>query len=402
MLSVIQPSVPKNEPARIQAVHSYNLLDTLPEEDFDNITKIIASLFNVPISLVTLLDTDTNFFKSHFGVSFNESPRNISFCGHAILSEDDIFMVEDARKDVRFMDNPLIEEYNTIFYAGVPLISPDGYALGTLCVFDNKPRKLTISEKEILIAMAKQVINLFELKKRNIELTEAKNELNVQNENLKNFAGHVSHDMKMPLANMIVTADILRKKYGSQLDDKGKEYLDYLKHSSFTLSDYISGLLNHYESDKLEETKESFNVNHLLEEIVDLLNINVNCEINFPENDYEIDCNRAALEQIFLNLIGNSLKYNDKKETRIDITCEKEDNNYCFTVSDNGIGIPKNKQKEIFNLFSTIGNVDRNGKKGHGIGLSTVQKLVKSLGGKIIVESSLGKGSTFKFNILVQ
>ena len=208
LLSVIEPSIPKNETARIKAVHSYNLLDTLPEKDFDNITKIIASLFNIPISLVTLLDTDRNFFKSHFGVPFNESPRNISFCGHAILSEDDIFIVEDSRIDERFINNPLIKEHNIIFYAGVPLISPDGYALGTLCVFDNKPRNLTASEKEILIAMAKQVINLFELKKRNIELTEAKEELRIQNENLKNFAGHVSHDMKMPLANMIVTADI--------------------------------------------------------------------------------------------------------------------------------------------------------------------------------------------------
>ena len=138
-----------------------------------------------------------------------------------------------------------------------------------------------------------------------------------------------------------------------------------------------------------------------MEEIVDLLNINVNCEINFPENDFEINCNRAALEQIFLNLIGNSLKYNDKEETIINIACEKKDNSYYFTVSDNGIGIPEDKQEEIFNLFSTIGNVDRNGKKGHGIGLSTVQKLVKSLGGKIIVESKLGKGTSFKFSISV-
>jgi len=251
----------------------------------------------------------------------------------------------------------------------------------------------------VLIAMAKQVVNLFELRKRNNELRETKEQLNIQNENLKHFAGHVSHDMKMPLANMIVTTDILKKKYKNVLDAKGIEYLDYLKQSSFTLSDYISGLLDHYESDKLGGELESFDLNLLLEEIVDLLNINIDCEINFPETNEELFCNRAALEQVFLNLIGNSLKYNDKEKIVITIACKRGDAHLEFKISDNGIGIPKDKQKEIFNLFSTVGNLDRNGNRGNGIGLSTVQKLITKLGGTISLESELGKGTTFNFTI---
>jgi len=398
---VIAPKTPSNESARLAAVYEYKLIDTLPEKDFDNITTIIAAIFNIPISLITLLDVDRNFLKSHYGFPFNESPRDLSFCGHAIMSTDDIFIIEDSRKDERFHDNPIVTENNAVFYAGVSLVNPEGFPLGTLCVFDTKPRKLTDLQKQVLISMAKQVVNLFELRKRNFQLIETKKELAIQNENLKNFAGHVSHDMKMPLANMIVTTDILRKKYKTILDAKGLEYLNYLKQSSFTLSDYISGLLNHYESDKLDDVRESFDLHLLLEEIVDLLNINIDCEINFPEINEDLYCNRAALEQVFLNLIGNSIKYNDKEKVVIAIACTKLKKHLEFKISDNGIGIPKDKQKEIFNLFSIVGNLDRNGNKGHGIGLSTVQKLINNLGGKIKLESELGKGTTFTFTIAI-
>ena len=122
------------------AVRSYHLLDTLPEKDFDNITALTANICDVPISLVTLLDADRNFLKSHYGIPFNESPRDISFCGHAILEESNIFIIEDARKDNRFKDNPLVTEMNAIFYAGVRLVNSEGYPLGTLCVFDTKPK----------------------------------------------------------------------------------------------------------------------------------------------------------------------------------------------------------------------------------------------------------------------
>lgn len=396
----ITPPFPVNEQQRLAAVRSYNLLDTLPEKDFDNITALTASICDVPISLVTILDADRNFLKSHYGIPFNESPRDISFCGHAILDETDIFIVEDARKDMRFKDNPLVKDMNAIFYAGVRLINLDGYPLGTLCVFDVKPRTLTNSQKNALIAMAYQVVNLFEARKRNRTLLAVQQELEEKNEELKNFAGIVSHDMKMPLANMIITSDMLRSKYGVLLDDQGKEYLDYIKQSSFTLSEYISGLLEHYESDKTASmTEEVFDSHDLLEEMIELLNINIDCEINLPENNIEMQANKSALEQIILNLVGNSIKYNDKKSIKIDIECSEKNGFYHFSITDNGMGIHKNKLKHIFDLFATTGKLDRNGRKGNGIGLSTVKKLIKKLNGEIEVFSVLGKGTTFQFTI---
>lgn len=397
---MIIPELPIDEKQRIEAVRSYELLDTLPETDFDNITALTASICDVPISLVTLLDADRNFLKSHYGLDINESPRNTSFCGHAILGEEDVFIVEDARKDPRFKDNPLVKEMQAIFYAGVRLINSDGYPLGTLCVFDTKPRILSQSQKKALISLAYQVVNLFEARKRNRMLLEVQEELKEKNEELKNFAGIVSHDMKMPLANMIITSDMLRTKYGALLDDQGKEYLDYIKQSSFTLSAYITGLLEHYESDKTASlSEEVFDSHDLLEEIIELLNINIDCEINLPEKNIEMQANKAALEQIILNLVGNSLKYNDKEKIKIDIFCEENNGFYYFKIVDNGMGISKNKQLHIFELFATTGNLDRNGNKGNGIGLSTVKKLVTKLNGKIDITSELGKGTTFEFSI---
>ena len=397
---MIAPEFPIDEEQRLAAVRSYHLLDTLPEKDFDNITSLTANICDVPISLVTLLDADRNFLKSHYGLPFNESPRNTSFCGHAILEEKDIFIIEDARKDDRFKDNPLVTDMNAIFYAGVRLVNNEGYPLGTLCVFDTKPRELSKSQKKALIAMAYQVVNLFEARKRNRALLSAQKELKERNEQLKNFAGVVSHDMKMPLANMIITSDMLRSKYGQHLDEQGKEYLDYIKQSSFTLSEYVTGLLEHYETDKTASLRsEPFDSQDLLEEIIELLNINVDCEINLPEQNIEMHANKVALEQILLNLVGNSLKYNDKEKIKIDIECNEKDGYYFIKISDNGMGIPKDKLVNIFDLFVTTGTLDRNGKKGNGIGLSTVKKLVNRLDGEIEVDSIIGEGTTFKFHV---
>ncbi len=108
------PEFPANEKKRQAAVDKYQLLDTLPEDQYDDITSLMSYICDAPISLITLLDKERNFLKSHHGVPFNESPREISFCGHAINSEDPITIIEDARVDNRFFDNPLVTDYNAI------------------------------------------------------------------------------------------------------------------------------------------------------------------------------------------------------------------------------------------------------------------------------------------------
>ncbi len=396
-------SVPLDEGMRIRELENLRLLNSEAEDSYDNITQLASFICKTPVSLISLITKEKQYFKSRVGTDVCEGSRDISHCSHAILNPDELMEVEDTRKDERFFDNPYtLADPPMLFYAGMPIKTSGGTVLGTLCVLDTKPKKLNKTQKSALRSLAKQVESLFELERYNNELEQIRKQLRFKNTQLKNFASTVSHDMKMPLANIVLTTDILKAKYAPRLDEKGIGYLDYLKQSSYKLSNYISGILEHYESETLEDSDhEKFDIQELLEQILDLLNINYDCEINLPENKMAVNCNRAALEQIFLNLIGNALKYNDKDKTIIDIECFNDGEFYHFSIKDNGIGIPRDKQEDIFELFTVVADADRNGNKGNGIGLSTVKKLIESLGGNISVESEIKVGTTFTFSIKV-
>ena len=148
------PAKPGNEHSRIATLRSLDILDTAPEERFDRLTRLAKRLFGVPIALVSLVDADRQWFKSCVGLAASEAPREISFCAHAILS-DEILMVSDARSDVRFYDNPLVTgDPNLRFYAGCPLTVPNGSKLGTLCLLDVVPRILDEDDLQLLRDLA--------------------------------------------------------------------------------------------------------------------------------------------------------------------------------------------------------------------------------------------------------
>lgn len=397
---MLSPPIPVNENARLDALHRYSILKSDKEDTYKEITDLACQITNMPVSIISLVDEKEVWFKSTTGMDICTVDREVSLCSHAITTVDHTLVIDNLKADPRFEDHPFANliEKPIMFYAGVCLVDQDGYSLGTLCVIDHKPNAINYRQLASLKTLAKQVMKLIELHRSNLELKQAQERLRVKNGELREFAGRVSHDMKMPLSNIIVTTDLLKAKFRNNMDEEVGEYLSYLKGSSFNLSDYIDGLLAHYQSDDVEQSEhESFDLNHLLEEIVELLNVKHNCEINFPDVNYEMKCNRAALEQILLNLIGNALKYNDKEDAIINVDCERRGQHFHFAVSDNGIGIPDDKLEDIFQLFSTIGNLDREGNRGHGIGLSTVKKLTNKLGGDIKVSSKIGKGSIFEF-----
>ena len=208
------PDFPENEQSRILQLEQLQLLESASDPNFDIITRLASVICDVPVALISLVSEDKQWFKSKIGWDLCESDREISFCAHAILKPKNVTLVPDSRLDDRFKDNPLISaDFPVIFYAGVPLLTPTGEALGTLCVIDKKPKKLSEVQINSLKDLATQVENLFELRRNNISLVKIEKLLHAKNDQLKTFAGTVSHDMKMPLANMIITTDILKAKY---------------------------------------------------------------------------------------------------------------------------------------------------------------------------------------------
>ncbi|MCM4173061.1 ATPase [Arenibacter sp. TNZ] len=394
------PAFPDNEKQRQAAVEKYQLLDSLPEDHYDNITSMLSYICDTPISLITLLDKERNFLKSHHGVPFNESPREISFCGHAINSEDLVTIIEDARVDDRFFDNPLVTDHNVVFYAGAPLVDSDGFKLGTLCVFDHKPRMLTVKQLESLTSMSKQVVQLFELRYKNYKLTQFQAKLKNRNDDLKKFACIVSHDLKSPLANIISLTDLLEFENKDKLDKDSLQYLAYLKTSSYTLKNYIDGILEFYLSDDLLYLKqEKIDFESLILEISTITDTDDCVVLAHQNHSVQLMTNKAILMRILINLVTNSIKYSSKSKTRIEISLSDSDDFYEFSVEDNSDGIPQEHINKIFDLLSMTGVVDKYGNIGTGIGLATVKKLIQNLGGDINVSSIEGKGSTFKFTI---
>ncbi len=176
---------PTNEEDRVGALYAYNILDTLPEKAYDDIVFIASSICDTPIALVSLVDSDRQWFKARLGIDAAQTPRNISFCSHAIVEPKKLLIVEDACRDSRFADNPLVlQEPKIRFYAGAPLITSEGHALGTLCVIDNKPRHLSEKQQEMLRGLSRQVVAQLELRRtvvelehRNTQLRSSRNEL---------------------------------------------------------------------------------------------------------------------------------------------------------------------------------------------------------------------------------
>jgi K+-sensing histidine kinase KdpD len=396
---MIKPETPQNEEERLKAVESYGLLDTNEQEDFDQITEIAAGITDRPIALMTLIDTNRNWFMAHFGTNLREDPRDRSFCGHAINNPSEPLIIEDASEDVRFEDNPLVVGDTHIrFYAGFPIVNEDGYALGTICVMDTKAGFLSKKQIQIMKALANQSLVLMEGSKREIRLKKLNQELIDINEKLKNFAKTAAHDLRSPIANIKELANLLQDRLNLKNFEKEEKMLKMIFSAATQLKEMIDGILEYSGSSEiLRRSQRSLQISETIQYCITLVDPKQKHSFKYPNDFQLIKSNEVALKRIFLNLFNNSIQHSYHENCEVIIDYEVQDRHYHFTVSDNGRGIPANLIDNIFDIYKRGSNSQED--KGIGLGLATVKKLVKGLGGEISVKNLKEGGAQFSFTL---
>ena len=394
--------IPQNEKERLDVLKNYNILDSLPEEEYDAITKIASSICNTSIALVSIIDENRQWFKSAHGIEgVTETPREVSFCSHAILDPNELFIINDASKDKRFFDNPLtVNAPNVIFYAGAPLNSSEGVPLGTLCVIDNKPKILTDNKKDSLKLLSKQVVVLLELRKKNNELSTSNSEVKKLNEQLNNFAYRLTHDLKSPINGVSFLLDVLKEDHISLFKNTGaEEYIGLISDRVVYIDTLINEILNYSKVTSENIVFEHFNLKLFLDSII--ANIDFENKIRLDTSHLNVDLfsSKIGLLQVFQNLISNSRKFFDEEKSIITVSFKEDLESYYFIYEDNGPGIDEKYFKKVFEMFETLGSTDDN---NTGIGLATVQSRVKRLGGNVGLKhrENNKKGVCFYFNIL--
>ena len=396
------PAIPQNEEQRLNALKSYRILDTLPEDDYDSITRLAALICNMPIAFINIIDNDRSFLKSTLGVPIADSPRHYSFCAHALNNPGQLMIIHDVRKDERFADNPLvINKPHIIFYAGMPLVTSEGLPLGTLCVADNNPNNLNEEQQFALISLSRQVMHLIELRKKNILLQEYQKKLELHSTEMENFAFMASHDLKDPLRMISLFLQKLKKNHGQLLDNSANEFVDFSITAPVKMTALINDLLDYAKLDKEHMQADEINVNDLITEVISYHSAffnDANAVIQF-NNLPHVKGVRTMLKIVLQNLLMNAVKFR-KTEEQVKVTVSITENkfNWLFKIADNGIGIEASYFDEIFKPFRSFNSQKEF--KGSGLGLAACRKIIERHGGKIWVESEFKKGSNFYFEIV--
>ena len=398
---MIKPTIPSNELERINALNDYEILDTLPEKEYDELTMIASQICNTPIALISLIDPERQWFKSHHGLDATETPRDVAFCAHAINEPEDLMIVPDASKDERFHDNPLSTGApDVIFYAGAPLNTPDGHCLGTLCVIDTKPGNITQQQQASLKALASQVMTQLELRKKNQDLQKRIKETARLNRELDAFSYRLSHDLKAPLRGINSILKWHVEDYGEDFNSETVQNFNLISSRISYMDNLIDGMLTYAKATNAKIVYEDFNLQTLITQVRDNVDSSKYCNIQFENTDHVITQCVTGVSQSFQNLVTNSIKFGDKEKCDIKISLIKTDSNYQMTYSDNGPGIPTEYHDKIFRLFETF--TDKKSKESTGIGLATVQSVLERLEGSIQIFPNENEGVKFLITLPIQ
>lgn len=416
---MIKAQIPADEESRLKALYEYEILDTEAEKVFDDLTQLASDICEAPISLISLVDPQRQWFKSKYGIDVDSTERDIAFCSHTIL-QDQVFEIQNALLDERFYDNPLVtSDPNIRFYAGTPLVTPSGSTIGTLCVISDQPKKLTQTQINALKILGKEVIAQLELRLNNRKLATALKQQQIHNKNLEElkkeadtantlkgrFLANMSHELRTPLHGILNLAEFgLAETSNIEKDNALKSILS----SANILSNIVNDILDFskIEAGKLNIENINFNLSEVINNVINpLMKQATDKGIKFiPSIDKNIATtlkgDPVRVSQILNNLCSNAIKFTQQGQVEFKVTVKENSlntQNIVFEITDTGIGISKAAQQNLFQEFHQADSSTSRKYGGTGLDLSICTKLSDLMNGKINFTSKEDKGSVFTY-----
>jgi signal transduction histidine kinase len=387
---------PARERDRLDALYGYQILDTPPERDFDDITALAAQLCDTPMSAISLVDSDRQWFKARIGLDACETSRDSSFCAHAMHGED-VLVVEDALLNPRFAANPaVVGEPYVRFYAGAPLVSAGGQRLGSLCVIDRRPRRITTNQREGLLILARHVMVQLELRRYGRAL-EAANQRLLDAERVKDeFLARVTHELRTPLTSIHGYLEVLDEpdlpsgtatKFLSRIR-RNSDRLLALVDDMLLAAQFSSGAVN-LERRAVDLAALAHSAATQNRPLAEGKGLTITAESAGP---VPVHADPVRLAQALDRLILNAVKFTNQGHVAIHAAARGE--RAVLEVRDTGIGIPAEERVRLFTPFRRASAAECAEVQGVGLGLNIVKAIVDGHGGTVTLDSETGHGTT--------
>ncbi|MBI1239358.1 MAG: GAF domain-containing protein [Alphaproteobacteria bacterium] len=409
-----------DEAGRLAALQSLEILDSGSDPRFEKITGLAQSRFKTPIALISLVDSDRQWFKSRIGLEVNETPRDISFCTRAIESND-VFVVEDASQDPRFMGNPLVTGAPNIrFYAGAPLKTVSGHNIGTLCIIDTSPRAFSDDDRAHLTLLAAVAVEQMELRALRLrlareqevrqeaervieaktrELSDAKIAAELASRAKSEFLANMGHELRTPLNAIIGFADLLLRGLAGPIADRQRDYLTHIHGGGQHLLSVFNQVLAMAAIDLGRLSLDPVAIKPAaalatavasLREPAERAGLDVVLDAPMDLPDFEAD--EAAVLQILSNLLSNAIKFSPSGGA-VAIGAETVPDGIRFCIEDWGQGIPPDRLGDVCRPFVQANSGLSRTHEGTGLGLAIAKGLLEAHGGTLVLESQIGKGT---------
>lgn len=389
--------IPTNEKERIQKLYSYDILDTPSDITFDKIAFLAAQIFNTPIAQITFVDEDRVFFKTNISpLEATEIDRKDSFCSTAILN-DSVTLFENLLEVPTFQENPFVTMQNGVrFYAGAPLKTVEGLKLGTVCVLDTKPRKVTEKQLQMLETLSSIVLDELELKRATQKALFAQTDM----------MNRIVHDLKNPSTTISLSAELIKKKANDP-----KVVIDFADRIKNASNNVLTSLNNLLDLSQIESNNFKLKLKEI--DVLEVLaTVKGNFELLAQQKKQTVtifsDCSTVILadadrlQEAFENLMSNALKYNHIG-SEIIIKVGKLANDIVVEFKDQGQGLTEEDMSKLFVKFARLSALPTGKEHSNGIGLSIVKMLIELHNGKVWAESKgKNKGASFFISLPVE